>query len=47
LKISIVTDFEEFAIYDWKEKAEHNDKASRTRIDYLTYQKHLEKFDLV
>jgi hypothetical protein len=35
--ISIITDFEEFAIYDCTQKPNPNDKASVARIKYFTY----------
>jgi len=45
--ISIVTDFEEFSIYDCTKKPKLNDKASVARIKYLTYDKYLEEFDFL
>jgi len=37
LSLSIVTDFEEFALYDCTKKPASTDKASTSRIRYLTY----------
>ncbi len=37
LPLSILTDFEEFAVYDCRVKPDKNDKASTARILYLTY----------
>jgi type I restriction-modification system DNA methylase subunit len=37
LPLSILTDFEEFAVYDCRVKPDKNDKASTARIMYLTY----------
>jgi predicted type IV restriction endonuclease len=37
LPLSILTDFEEFAVYDCRIKPDKNDKASTARIMYLTY----------
>jgi len=37
LPLSILTDFEEFAVYDCRVKPDKNDKASTARIIYLTY----------
>ncbi|MCK5022052.1 MAG: Eco57I restriction-modification methylase domain-containing protein [Candidatus Pacebacteria bacterium] len=45
LPISILTDFEEFAVYDCTNKPNENDKASVSRITYFTYDKYEEKFD--
>ncbi len=47
LPISIVTDFEEFAIYDCTKKPLITDKASVSRIQYLTFQDYLKEFDLI
>ena len=47
LSISILTDFEEFAVYDCKKKPNISDKASTSRIKYLTYDKYLEEFDFI
>ena len=47
LSISIITDFEEFSIYDCTKKPLLTDKASVARIKYLTYDKYLEEFDFL
>ncbi len=47
LPISIITDFEEFAIYDCTKKPNLTDKASNGRIKYLTYQQYLNEFDFI
>lgn len=47
LPISIITDFEEFAIYDCIKKPNLTDKASNGRIKYLTYQQYLNEFDFI
>jgi predicted type IV restriction endonuclease len=47
LPISIITDFEEFAIYDCTKKPNVTDKASHGRIKYLTYQHYLNEFDFI
>ncbi|MGV8964263.1 MAG: Eco57I restriction-modification methylase domain-containing protein [Candidatus Saccharimonadaceae bacterium] len=47
LPISIITDFEEFAIYDCTKKPELADKASVARIKYLTYKDYLAEFDFI
>jgi hypothetical protein len=47
LPISIVTDFEEFAIYDCTKKPNPTDKASVARIKYLTYKDYIEEFDFL
>ena len=45
LPISILTDFEEFAVYDCRIKPVKTDKASTGRIMYLTYKDYLEKWE--
>ena len=45
LPLSILTDFEEFAVYDSRTKPKPNDKASTGRILYLTYQEYLDRWD--
>lgn len=47
LAISVITDFEEFAIYDCTKKPLPNDKASVARIKYLTYKNYLSEFDFL
>ena len=44
--LSILTDFEELAIYESRIKPKKNDKASTERILYLTYQDYLGKMGL-
>lgn len=45
LPLSILTDFEEFAVYDCRVKPVKTDKASTARILYVTYDKYPEKWD--
>ncbi len=47
LPISLVTDFEEFAIYDCTKKPDPADKASTARIKYFTYKNYLDEFDFI
>lgn len=47
LAISIVTDFEEFAIYDCTNKPNINEKASVSRIKYINYKDYLTDFDFI
>ncbi len=47
LPISIITDFEEFAIYDCTKKPNPTDKASNGRIKYFTYTDYLNEFDFI
>lgn len=47
LPISIITDFEEFAIYDCTKKPSPTDKASIARIKYLTFREYLKDFDFI
>jgi type I restriction-modification system DNA methylase subunit len=45
LPLSIVTDFEEFAIYDCRQKPDKNDKASKARLFYCTFRDYATKWD--
>jgi predicted type IV restriction endonuclease len=45
LPLSIVTDFEEPAVYDCRFKPDQNDKADNARIKYYTYRQYAEKWD--
>lgn len=47
LAISILTDFEELAVYDCTKKPNATDKASTARIKYLTYKDYLPQFDFL
>jgi hypothetical protein len=47
LPLSILTNFEEFAIYDTRIKPDKNDKASAARIDYFTFKDYEQKFDFI
>ncbi|MEO8149892.1 MAG: N-6 DNA methylase [Bacteroidia bacterium] len=49
LAISIVTDFEEFAIYDCTKKPKPDDKAGVARINYLTFRDYIKEkeFDFI
>lgn len=47
LAISIVTDFEEFAIYDCTKKPVPTDKASVARIKYMTFQDYITEFEFL
>lgn len=47
LPVSIVTDFQEFAVYDCTKKPLISDKASTARIKYLTYSDYLNDFDFI
>lgn len=47
LGISILTNFEEFAIYDCSKKPSLNDKASAARVEYISYENYLDKFDFI
>jgi len=44
LPLSVLSDFEEFAVYDCRIKPAANDKASAGRILYLTYTEYLERW---
>ena len=45
LPLSILTDFEEFAIYDCRIKPDRDDKATTARINYFTYTDYLQRWD--
>ena len=45
LPLSIVTDFEEFAIYDCRAKPDKGDKASKARLFYCKFNEYAEKWD--
>ncbi len=45
LALSVVTDFEEFAIYDCSKKPLKTDKASKARLNYFTYKDYIKEFD--
>lgn len=45
LAISVVTDFEEFAVYECSKKPLKTDKASKARVNYYTYKDYLKEFD--
>jgi hypothetical protein len=45
LPLSILTDFEEFAVYDCRIKPDKADKPSTARTKYLTYAEYAEKWD--
>jgi hypothetical protein len=47
LPISIITDFQEFAIYDCTKKPDRYDKPSVSRIKYLTFKDYLNDFDFI
>ncbi len=47
LSISIITDFEEFSVYDCTKKPLITDKASVARIKYISFNKYLEEFDFI
>lgn len=45
LPLGIVTDFDEFAIYDTRIKPKQSDKAAVARIFYCTYEEYAERWD--
>ena len=45
LSISVLTDFEEFAIYDTRKLPHKNDKPYKNRIAYYKFKQYIEKFD--
>ncbi|MCK4738516.1 MAG: N-6 DNA methylase [Deltaproteobacteria bacterium] len=47
LSLSILTDFEEFAVYDCRIKPSEKDKVGLGRIRYLTYEDYVKEFDYI
>ena len=47
LSISIITDFEELAIYDCTKKPLPTDKASVARLKYINFRDYLKEFDFI
>src|SRR5215469_13196283 len=47
LPLSILTNFEEFAVYDTRIKPKKDDKASDTRIHYWKFNEYEQKFDFI
>ncbi len=47
LPISIISDFEEFAIYDCTKKPLPTDKSSVARVKYFTFREYLKEFDFI
>ncbi|NMB55137.1 MAG: N-6 DNA methylase [Leptolinea sp.] len=45
LPLSILTDFEEFAVYDCRQKPDKNDKPATGRILYLNYKEYVHRWD--
>jgi type I restriction-modification system DNA methylase subunit len=45
LPLSVLTDFEEFAVYDCRIPPNKKDKASNARIMFLTYDQYIDKWD--
>jgi len=45
LPLSILTDFEEFAVYDCRQKPKPGDKASVGRVMYFTFEQYLDHWD--
>ncbi|MCD6216536.1 type I restriction enzyme HsdR N-terminal domain-containing protein, partial [bacterium] len=45
LPLSILTDFEEMAVYDCRIRPKKNDKPSQARIKYYTFREYIDKWD--
>lgn len=45
LPLSILTDFEEFAVYDCRTKPNAGDKSTKARLRYFTYREYVSKWD--
>jgi predicted type IV restriction endonuclease len=45
LPLSILTDFEEFAVYDCRQRPKPSDKVSVGRVTYLTFDQYPDRFD--
>jgi type I restriction-modification system DNA methylase subunit len=47
LNVSVITDFEEFAIYDCTKKPNPTDKSSVARVKYITYNDYVNEWDFL
>jgi type I restriction-modification system DNA methylase subunit len=47
LNVSVITDFEEFAIYDCTKKPNPTDKTSVARVKYITYNDYITEWDFL
>ena len=47
LPVSIITDFEEFSIYDCTKKPDPKDSSSVARTNYLTFREYVNEFDFI
>lgn len=47
LNVSVITDFEEFAIYDCTKKPNPTDKSSVARVKYITYNDYITEWDFL
>lgn len=47
LNVSIITDFEEFAVYDCTKKPNPADKTSVARVKYITYNEYISEWDFL
>ena len=47
LPVSILTDFDEFAVYDCRNRPTKLDKASTGRVMYLTYKDYIKNWDMI
>jgi len=47
LPLSVLTDFEEFAVYDCRIRPEAQDKADAARVEYFNYEKYLDRIDWI
>jgi type I restriction-modification system DNA methylase subunit len=47
LNVSVITDFEEFAIYDCTKKPNPTDKTSVSRVKYITYNDYISEWDFL
>jgi len=45
LPVSVLTDFEEFAVYDCRKRPGQRDRASKHRVRYYTFEQYAEKWD--
>ena len=47
LNVSVITDFEEFAIYDCTKKPNPTDKSSVARVKYITFNEYENEWDFL
>ena len=47
VNISVLSDFEEFVVYNCRKKPRRNDTAKTARLEYISYKDYLNRFDFI